>query len=56
MQRAFLEQYQTLPTIVTTSSHHNVGRTELLLHIARLRVLNESQPVQASDKEMSPAL
>ena len=42
--------------MLTTSAHHNVGRTELLLHIARLRALNELKPAPDPEQEHEPAL
>lgn len=44
LQAEFKQQYQDLPTVLTTSAQHNVGRSELLAHIARLRNLNASAP------------
>ena len=44
VQAEFRQQYQTLPTVLSTSAQHNVGRTELLTHMARLRNLNAAAP------------
>ena len=37
VQAEFRQQYYTLPTVLSTSAQHNVGRTELLTHMACLR-------------------
>ena len=42
--------------MLTTSAHHNLGRTELLLHIARLRAVNEQAPPSVQEDVAEPQL